>query len=66
MYTNSEYSLGPTSTTVNLLEIGSPRGEQKDEGEFQYDIRLSEMRLKHLYGDSVCKGKLHDVWVCWV
>ncbi len=68
MHNDSEYSLWPTSPVKGFLEIGHLKeGERKDnKGEYLRDTRLSEIRLKYLYKDSFCKGKLYDVWVCWV
>ncbi len=68
MHNDSEYSLWPTSPVMDFLEISSLKGgEQKDnKREYFRDVRLSEIHLKYLYKDSFCKGKLYDVWVCWV
>ncbi len=66
MHNNSGYSFRPTSTVDEFSEIWSLREEKKGDGGFECDIRLSEMRLKHLFKDSFCKGKMHNVSACWV
>ncbi len=57
----------PTAPVKEGLESCFMKEREKgNNGEFLFDVRLSELRLKYLYMGSFCKGELHDVWVCWV